>query len=137
MTNQGGILPDGGAKTYTLPANFARMENVDLSKEALMLTVCDHIEVDAKGVARIAGSRIKVSQLVTDAKINGWGVAELHEGFPHLELAKLHAAFVYYHDHKEEVDRQIAEKDAYVKEMRAKYGRKQPSLAELKARLKS
>jgi uncharacterized protein (DUF433 family) len=134
---QDGILPDGKAKTYNLPPNFARMTGGNLSKEAPMLTVCDHIEVDAKGVARIAGSRIKVSQLVTDAEVNGWGVAELREAFPHLDLAKLHAAFVYYHDHKEEVDRQIAEKEAYVKEMRAKYGRKQPSLAELKARLKS
>ena len=66
-----------------------------------MLTVCDHIEVDAKGVARIAGSRIKV---------------------------------VYYHDHEEEIDRQIAEGEAYVRAMEAKMRGKQPKVEALRAR---
>ena len=99
-----------------------------------MLTVCDHIDIDAKGVARIAGSRIKVSGLVQDAKYNGWGVPELHEQFPHLSLAKIYAAFVYYHDHEEEIDRQIAEADAYVRAMEAKLRGKQPKVEALRVR---
>lgn len=102
-----------------------------------MLTVCDHIEIDDQGIARVAGSRLRVSQLIADAGINGWGVPELHEHFPHLDLASLHAAFVYYHDHQEEVDRQIAQDAEFVNKMKAKFGHKQPTLAQLKARLKS
>ena len=102
-----------------------------------MLTVCDHIEVDPKGVARIAGSRIKVSQLVQDAKYYDWGVPELHQQFPHLSLAKIHAAFVYYHDHQEEIDAAIAKSSEDAKHMEAELRRKQPTLDELRTRRKS
>ena len=101
-----------------------------------MLTVCDHIEVDAKGEARIAGSRIKVSGLVQDSKFYGWGVPELHEQFPHLTLAQIHAAFVYYHDHQEEIDQAIKDGEEYIREMMAKYGKNQPTLEELRGRRK-
>jgi uncharacterized protein (DUF433 family) len=106
-------------------------------QEDQMLTVCDHIEVDAKGVARIAGSRIKVSGLVRDARLYGWGVKELHEQFPHLTLAQLHAAFVYYHDHQEEVDRQIAAGEKLVEDIEGKLPPNKFTLEMLKARRKA
>ena len=67
----------------------------------------NHIEIDDRGVAKIAGSRIKVMHLVMERRANGWGPEELQEQFPHLSLAQIHAAFAYYYDHKANVDAQI------------------------------
>jgi uncharacterized protein (DUF433 family) len=75
-----------------------------------MTTALDgHIQVDDRQVARIAGSRIKVMHLVMGVQANGYTPQQLHEQFPHLKLAQIYAALTYYHDHKEEVDRQIEE----------------------------
>jgi uncharacterized protein (DUF433 family) len=102
-----------------------------------MLTVCDHIEVNEKGVVRIAGTGVKVRILIAEAKFHGWGVEELHEQFPHLTLAQLHAAFVYYHDHQEEVDRQIADAERQVRDIEAKLPKNKFTLEMLKARRKA
>ena len=88
-----------------------------------MTTALDgHIQVDDRGVARIAGSRIKVMHLVMEVQANGYTPEQLHEQFPHLRIAQIFAAMTYYHDHKEEVDRQIVESTQLVERMRAEAG---------------
>lgn len=71
----------------------------------------DHIEVNADGVARIAGSRIKVRNLVMERQANSLTVEQLHEWHPHLQLAAIYAAFAYYCDHKDQIDREIEQYD--------------------------
>ncbi|HEV3146543.1 MAG TPA: DUF433 domain-containing protein [Gemmataceae bacterium] len=68
-----------------------------------------HIEVDEKGVARIAGSRIKVIHLVMNRTAEGGSVEDVQARFPHLSLAQVFAAFAYYFDHKDQLDAEIAE----------------------------
>jgi uncharacterized protein (DUF433 family) len=80
----------------------------------------EYIEVDDRGVAKIVGSRSKVMQIVMDT-MNGFSPEEIHVQYPHLSMAQIHAALAYYHDHKGEVDDQIAESVCYADEMRAKY----------------
>jgi uncharacterized protein (DUF433 family) len=106
-------------------------------KETAMLTVCDHIEVNEKGVARIAGTGVKVRILIAEAQYHGWGVEELHEQYSHLTLAQLHAAFVYYHDHQEELDQQIATAERQAKEIEEKLPKNKLTLEMLKARRKA
>ena len=77
------------------------------------------IQVDDRQVARIAGSRIKVMHLVMEVQANGYMPQQLHEQFPHLKLAQIYAALTYYHDHKEQVDRQINEATQLVEQLRA------------------
>lgn len=67
-----------------------------------------HIEVDERGVARIAGSRTKVVQIVLDTKAHGWNPEELRAQYPHLSLADIHAAMAFYYDHQAELDAQIS-----------------------------
>jgi uncharacterized protein (DUF433 family) len=69
----------------------------------------EHIEIDEKGTARIAGKRTKVIQIVMDKMANGWGPDEIHAHYPHLSLAEIHAAFAYYYDHQQELDAVIAQ----------------------------
>jgi uncharacterized protein (DUF433 family) len=67
-----------------------------------------HIEVDDRGVARVAGTRLKVAHLIMDQMANGSSPEQLREQFPPLTLAQVHAALTYYHDHKDQLDAQIA-----------------------------
>ena len=83
--------------------------------------IINHIEIDDHGVAKIAGSRIKVMHLVMEKMANGWGPEELHKQFPHLSLAQIHAAFAYY-DHKAELDDQIQRSVVEAERMRAEAG---------------
>jgi uncharacterized protein (DUF433 family) len=88
-----------------------------------MTTALDgHIHVDDRQVARIGGSRIKVMHLVMEAMANGYTPQQLHEQHPHLKLAQIYAALTYYHDHKEQFDRQIEESTQRVDRLRAEAG---------------
>lgn len=75
---------------------------------ALAETRYEHIVLDAGGVARISGTTMKVSELVTAQTAYGWSPEELHFQFPHLSLGQIHSALAYYWDHCEEIDRDIA-----------------------------
>ena len=58
----------------------------------------EHISLDEAHVPLIAGTRVKVIELVFDHLAYGWSPEELH--FQHSALA-------YYWDHKAELDRDI------------------------------
>jgi uncharacterized protein (DUF433 family) len=81
-----------------------------------------HIDVDENGVARVAGKRTKVVQIVLDKRANGWGPEEIHAQYPYLSLAEIHAAFAYYYDHQAELDAQIEEDFREAEAMRAQAG---------------
>jgi uncharacterized protein (DUF433 family) len=88
-----------------------------------MVAVMDgHVEVDDQGVARIAGSRIRVIDLVLDRRAYGWSPEEIHEQFPHLSMAQIHAAFAYYYDHQSELDADIERRRVEVERLRAEAG---------------
>jgi uncharacterized protein (DUF433 family) len=92
----------------------------------------EHIVIDEKGVARIAGSRIKVIHLVMDKMANGWGPEEIQAQFPHLSLAAVYAAFAYYYDHRSELDAAIEESLRYADAMREQAG-ESPIVQKLRA----
>jgi uncharacterized protein (DUF433 family) len=68
-----------------------------------------HIEVEPDGEAYIAGTRFKVRMLIEEHLAAHVEADELARRHPHLTLAQIYGALVYYHDHKREVDRQIDE----------------------------
>ena len=101
-----------------------------------MTTALDgHITVDDQGVARIAGTRMKVSHLVMDKLANGSTPEALHEQFPSLSFSQIYAALTYYHDHKPEIDAEIDQGGREADAFRAAAG-PQPSSAELLERLR-
>lgn len=65
------------------------------------------------GRPRIAGTRITVDDLVIMHLHMGQSLPEIVGKYA-LEPAAVHAAMAYYYDHREEIDRQISEDDAYV-----------------------
>ena len=92
-----------------------------------------HIEIveGARGPkARIAGHRVRVVDIVNMHEDQGWSPAEIVEQIPTITLADVYAALAYYHDNRDEIERWIAEDEAFVERMR----RASPSL--LKEKLK-
>ena len=73
----------------------------------MVVTSIGYIDVDEHGIARIVGKRTKVIQVVMDKMANGWIPEEIHRQYSHLTLAEIHAAFTYYYDNRDELDRQI------------------------------
>ena len=81
------------------------------------------------GKPRIAGHRITVQSVALWSRL-GQSPDEIADGYD-LPLASVYAALAYYHDHRAEIDAEIAASDAFVAEVR----RETPSpLAEKLAR---
>jgi uncharacterized protein (DUF433 family) len=78
------------------------------------------------GKPRIAGTRIKVEQVVIWHEQMGMSPAEIVSRWPHLTLADISAALAYYHDHRAEIDADLAEGERLFEELKAK----QPSILE-------
>lgn len=77
-----------------------------------------HVEV-IDGRAWIEGRKVRVTEIVLDWLAWHWDPEQIHRQHPHLAMAEIHAAFVYYYDHKEEVDHEIADELEKVERIRA------------------
>jgi uncharacterized protein (DUF433 family) len=67
----------------------------------------EHIILNEAHVPMIAGTTMKVIELVLDHLAYGWSPEELHFQHPHLTLGQIHSALAYYWDHKAELDQDI------------------------------
>ena len=79
----------------------------------------NHICLDERGVAYIAGTRIKVRHVAIERQAQRASVEQIQEAYPHLSLGQIYAALAYYYDHQEQVDAEIAEAARYAEEARA------------------
>jgi uncharacterized protein (DUF433 family) len=68
----------------------------------------EHITLNDAHVPLIAGTTMKVIELVLDHLAYGWSPEELHFQHPHLTMGQIHSALAYYWDHKAELDQDIA-----------------------------
>ena len=92
----------------------------------------EHIEVTpgtCGGQPRIAGHRVKVQHVVIWHQRLGMSLDEIVATYPDISLGDVHAALAYYYDHRDEIDHQIREDEAFVTQGRATAG---PSLVERK-----
>jgi uncharacterized protein (DUF433 family) len=83
----------------------------------------EHIEITpgvCGGKPRIAGTRIRVQDVVIWHEEGGRSPDEIVSQYPHLALADVYAALAYYYDRRDEIRRQIDEDDAFVREEMAK-----------------
>ncbi|MEG4443395.1 DUF433 domain-containing protein [Microcoleus sp. AT9_B5] len=95
----------------------------------------EHIEMTPAirgGKPRIAGTRIAVQDVMVMHLKMGYSLLEIATKYD-LLVAAVYDAMAYYYDHRQEIDRQMAEDDAFVDEfMRQKPGRLQAKIKELK-----
>ena len=86
------------------------------------------------GKPRIAGSRIRLKDIVIWHIHQALSPDEIIAKWPHLTHAAVHAALAYYYDCKDEIDREIEADEAWYQETKAKT----PSLVQEKlARLRA
>jgi uncharacterized protein (DUF433 family) len=81
----------------------------------------EHIEIVEGAFGpkpRIRGSRIRVEDIMNWHEKGGMSADEIVKDFPQLTHADVYAALAYYWDNKDEMDRMIAEGDAWVEEYR-------------------
>ena len=81
------------------------MERGDLP--LLSETRYEHILLDEAQAPMIAGTTMKVVELILDHLAYGWSPEELHFQHPYLTMGQVHSALAYYWDHKAELDRDI------------------------------
>jgi uncharacterized protein (DUF433 family) len=79
-------------------------------------TAYPYVVIGEDGLAIIEGTTTKVIELVEEKNAYGVSPEELHLWHPYLSLSQIHAAFAYYWDHKEELDREIEESENKLKE---------------------
>jgi uncharacterized protein (DUF433 family) len=65
------------------------------------------IELDDRGIAWVAGTRVKVLEVVLDKIANGSSPEEIHFQHPNLSLAQIHGALTYYYENQSVIDSQI------------------------------
>ena len=77
-----------------------------------------HVELNEAGKPIISGTRMKVVMIAQDW-LAGLDAEQIREQYPFLTLGQIHSALAYYYDHREELDRFIAEGDRLFEELRA------------------
>ena len=70
-------------------------------------TFATQIELDERGTAWIAGTKVKVTEIVLDKIASGSSPEEIHFQHPNLSLAQIHGALTYYYENQDKVDEQI------------------------------
>jgi uncharacterized protein (DUF433 family) len=93
-----------------------------MSQPATATPTYPHLSTNADGVPVIAGTTMKVVELVTAHLAHGWSPEELHFQFPHLSLGQIHSALAYYWDHKDELDADIDRRARYAEQARREAG---------------
>ena len=84
--------------------------------------ISEHIEITPDvcgGKPRLSGHRIRVQDIVIWHERMGLSPDEIVYHYPSITLADVYAALAYYHDHLDDIRQQIAEGEAFVKEVQA------------------
>jgi|SRR3954470_10229546 uncharacterized protein (DUF433 family) len=83
-----------------------------------------HIEITPDvcgGQPRLAGTRIRVKDVVVWYERMRLSADEIASRHPQASLAAIYAALTYYHDHRAEIDEQMQRGDELVEELRRAY----------------
>jgi uncharacterized protein (DUF433 family) len=82
-------------------------------------TMTSYISYNAKNEPVITGTRAKVRMIAEDHVFHGWDAQEIHEQYPYLTIAQIHAALASYYDHKAELDAEMRRVDQDVDRLKA------------------
>jgi uncharacterized protein (DUF433 family) len=69
----------------------------------------------------IAGSRIRVQDVAILYEEARNSPEQIHEAFPAVTLAQIHAALAYFLDHRDEIHAEIAEGEKFAEEFKIKH----------------
>jgi len=78
-----------------------------------------YLKIDSQGQAKIADSRVSVSQLIQEKHAYGWSPEELHFQHPEISLAAIYSALSYYYTYQPKIDAQITEEQQTIQTLQA------------------
>jgi uncharacterized protein (DUF433 family) len=81
-----------------------------------------HVDFDANGVPILAGTTMKVVELVMAQRAHGWSPEEIHFQHPYLSLSQIHSALAYYWDHRSDLDHDIERRSRFAEQARRESG---------------
>ena len=81
-----------------------------------------HIVRDERGVVWVDDTNVKVVELALDHLAYGWSAEALHEQFPHLTLAQIHAALAFFYDHQAGFEEEILRREREVAAWKSELG---------------
>jgi uncharacterized protein (DUF433 family) len=81
-------------------------------------TAYQQILINDKGVPIIAGTTMKVVELVGAHQAYGWSPAEIHFQHPYLSMEQIHSALAYYWANKEELDADMERRFQFAEKLR-------------------
>jgi len=89
----------------------------------LAATQHKYIELDENKVPYIAGTTMKVIELVSGYLGFGWSPEEIKFQHPYLSMSQIHSALAYYWDNKEELDTDMQQRLENVEKLRQQAGK--------------
>jgi len=103
-----------------------------IDAQSLIPTEYPHIVLGQDNVPLIAGTTMKVVELVIAQQTYGWTPEEIQINHRHLNMGQIYAALAYYWDHREALDADIQRREAYVAQLEQQ-AEESPFVARLKA----
>jgi uncharacterized protein (DUF433 family) len=67
-------------------------------------TAYQHIHLDDRQVPIVAGTTMKVIEIIVAQKAYGWSPEEIHFQYPYLSMGQIYSALAYYWDYRDELD---------------------------------
>lgn len=80
----------------------------------------EHVVLNEQDVAVIAGTNLKVQELVAERLAWGWSPEEMLLNHPYLTLGQIFSALAYYADHQAEIEATINADVQLVAQLRQK-----------------
>lgn len=96
-------------------------------------TQYEHIILNENGIPMIAGTDMKLVELILEKMAYGWSPEELHFQHSYLTLGQIYSALAYYCDHQEEIDHDIERRLKYIDKVQ-KSMKTSPLVTQLKAK---
>lgn len=81
-------------------------------------TAYRHIHLDDLHVPIVAGTTMKVVEIVLSQRAYGWSPEEIHFQYPHLSMSQIYSALAYYWDHRSEMDIDIQRRFDFAENLR-------------------
>ena len=96
--------------------------HLNVRKEAktvvLTETRYEHVLLNPQGEPVIAGTTMKVKELVAERLAWGWSAEEIFLNHPYLTLGQVYSALAYYADHHDEINQAVEADDRYIEQLR-------------------
>jgi uncharacterized protein (DUF433 family) len=89
---------------------------------ALTTTEYKYIELDEQRIPYIAGTTMKVVELVEAQHAYGWSPEEIHMQHRYLSMGQIHSALAYYWDHQQELNADLERRFQYAEALRREAG---------------